>query len=359
MLDAIQPGNSVSIVHSIAMFMQTFNKSSEHKTVLSTVFSQAPLLLTNGGAVSYTQVVVFMFNNFRSECLEFQPQFFHAIHHILMTDHPRAVRDIYQLYATFGDVTWEMEDSILLRHLAIPTVCYALLSYLIRSYTPSTQIFIVPIIKLTVKLPTLAGLLLCRIISKNPHFAQDFVYDKMQYLQNLNVLVAGRLLFFVGSSQTILASLAPYRIVYKVLMTLVSKNPETLKGVATLIGRFPRVKAMRLMLINSGLLQAVDKVAFKNPEDLEGGVAVVEIHSVFDRFGLPNDYEAVIQWMQERMWSLAAFSRFAIMALSFLSKHEEAKKVMIEKNVVATVRDGDTTEYQEYVEVILKNCGAE
>jgi hypothetical protein len=109
------------------------------------------------------------------------------------------------------------------------------------------------------------------------------------------------------------------------------------------------------MLIKSGLLQVMDNVVFKNSGDSAASYAVVVVHSKFDGFGLPSDYEAVIRWLQEKVWPQSAFTGLAIATLRFLSEYPEAKKVMMERNVLASLQVGDTTQYQEYAQVIVKN----
>jgi hypothetical protein len=297
-----------------------------------------------------------MFANFRFECMQFQGEFFQAIYHVLMSDHPRAVHDVYQLYATFSDAVWPMEDPILLRHLAIPQVRYALLSYLVRSYTPSSEMFIEPLIRVSLDYPTLAGLVLCRILSKNPHFGEHFLCDNMQYLHNMHLLVSARLLFLLGSSQTVRIVLAKQVAVFTFLAALIRSHPNLMAAVGKLIGKFPPSAEVAALLATGGLLQTMDEIALRTQVDLATACGLAIVHANYDRFVLPPDYEAIIPWLQAGMWPQSPFTGFAIAGLCSLCVHADAQRVMINRGVVATLQAGDVSQYQDYANVILAHC---
>jgi hypothetical protein len=359
LLKLFETGENVSpipIIHSIASFMQTFDKSADHKAVFSGFLTLAPVLTQNGGAPCYIQVITYMFTTFRIECMQLQGVFFQAIYHVLITDHARAVHDVYQLYSSFFDVEWPMEDSILLRHLEIPGVPYALLSYLIRSYTPTSPTFIHPLIRCSGEYPALAGLLLCRILSAHPEFANEFLFENMKYLQGMHVLVSARLLFLLGSGAPVRAALAQQPSVYEFLSSLVTKYAEMLEGAATLVAKFPGDAEVAARLVDTGLLSTLDEVAFRNSGDAAGAYNVVIVHAKFDQFALPRDYEALVPWLQSMIWSSAAMTGAAIAALCFLSMHADAQRVMIENGVPATLMGGDTSQYQQYASIVMQNC---
>jgi serine/threonine protein kinase len=345
----------VPIIYSIAVFLQSFDRSAEHMSVFSAFLAQAPSLVLNDGAESYIQTLSYMFKSFPAQCTQLETEFARAIYQVLLTDHPRAVHDVYRLYTTFPDAGWSMEDAILLRHLELPQTQYALLSYLIRSYTPTSESFVGPLIKISAEYPALVGIVLCRMLSKSHHLAKNFLYNNMRYLQNMHILVSARLLFFIGSDQEVRAVLAQHYSVYTFLAALVSRIHETIRGAAILIGKFGASREVAEMTANSGLLKAMDDLVFGGPFDEATVYAVMEVHSKFDGFVLPSDYDAVIQWLQKKLWPQSALTGLAIATLCGLSNHAEAKKALLDKNILATLNAGDTAQYLENTQVILKN----
>jgi hypothetical protein len=122
-----------------------------------------------------------------------------------------------------------------------------------------------------------------------------------------------------------------------------------------LVGKFNASLEIAEMIANSGLLNTMDELVFAEQFDEPTVYAVMVIHSKFDGFILPSDYEAVIQWLQGKLWPQSTLTGLAIAALCCLSNHAEARKAMLDKNVAATLNAGDTAQYQEYTQVILKN----
>jgi hypothetical protein len=276
---------------------------------------------------------------------------------VLQSDQPRAIHDLYQLYGTFPDIGWPMDNAILLKHLEIPSVRYVVLSYLVRCYTPNLEEFVEPLLRASADLPALAGLLLCRILLNSPQFAKAYLADNLKWLWNMHVLVSARLLFMLGLSAPIRPILRQYPNVYSFFAGLVTHYPETLAIVGTLLVKFSIDAELTPLLASTGLLEAMDRAAFSRPDDADGAVVVAAVHSYAGRFLVPADYAALVPWLQARLWQLSPqFTQFAFAALSTLSVHPEVARVIYEKGVVATMESGDYTPFAAYLQAVVGNC---
>jgi hypothetical protein len=355
MISNAQTAQPVMIIQAVAAYMQGFDRSSEYKGVLSAFLSAAATLTQNGGAPAYVQLICHMFANHKLECTQFTESLHVAIYYSLIANNPRAAHDIYIMYAKFSDVEWPMNDHILLAHLEIPQVRYALLSYLVRSYTPASPDFVEPLLKVVGEYPSLAGIVLCRM-AKDPANARQFIVDDMAWLRGIHPLIGCRILFLIAMVPAVRASLAQILGVYTFLSSVASAHPELLLGVASLIAKFPICPEVANLLISSGLLEIVDQVGFGEGPGARAAMEILAIHAYFDKFALPRDFEAVIKFVEAKLWSTQTFTQYGFPVLYALSVHTDAQRVMADMNIAAALKAGDSSAYTRYIQAIEANC---
>jgi serine/threonine protein kinase len=357
LLSSAAVASAIPIVHAVATFISNFEKTPDQFIVLAAFLRSAESLVARGAASCYIQLLAHVFTQSKDACLQFGDALSKAILCVLASDQPRAIHDVYHLYAMFPDIRWPMDNATLAKHLEIPAVRYPMLSYLVRCYTPNLENFVEPLLRISADFPALAGLLLCRILLSYPQFAKAYLADNLKWLWNMHVLVSARLLFMLGLSDPIRPVLRQYPNVYSFLAGLVTHYPETLRMIGTLLVKFTIDAELTALIANSRLLEAMDVAAFSRPDDKDGAVAVAAVHAYSGRFHLPLDYAALIEWLQTRLWGVSPqFTQFAFATLSSLSYHAEAAKVILDKGVIATMRSGDAAPFAAYLQAVAGNC---
>jgi hypothetical protein len=115
------------IIQTIAAHFETFSGKSTDQEVFRAFLGEAIYLTADSAAPAYVQVLYSMFCSHCEICRENSEAFRQAIYHVLATNNPQAVHDVYALYSLFYTDDWPIEDNLLLAHLQIPQVQYVLL----------------------------------------------------------------------------------------------------------------------------------------------------------------------------------------------------------------------------------------
>jgi hypothetical protein len=255
------------------------------------------------------------------------------------------------MYATFShSVEWPMDDRILLGHIDIPQVRYALLSYLVHSYTPQKLEFVEPLLRIAGGYPALAGLVLCRM-AKLPANHRAFLIDNMSWLKQIQPFIGIRLLFLVDGTSTVRTAFSQFLTVYTFLADFATKYPDMLLGVTTLVVKFPACAEVAGLLGTSGLLETLDRIG------LAGGIIqLLAIHAYFDKFVMPRDFEVVLNGILPRLWPTQQFTQFSFAVICTFSVHADGQRALAERNIQAVLTAGDYGPYQNYLQAIVQNC---
>jgi hypothetical protein len=346
----------VTIIQAIAARFQAFDPTSDDKTLFSQFLDRAVMLAANGGAPSYAQLLYFMFIAHRQVCREFLPSFFTAIYWTLMSGHPRAVHDVYLLYSLYYDCDWPMEDPILLEHLEIPEVRYALLSYLVRAYTPESPDFVQPLLRIAPDYQ-MAGIVLCRMLKDTPALAPHFIFNSMGYLLGIDYLIAIRLLCLLCANPSVRVLISQFFDVYRFLAKFVRHCPDSVIDICGLICKFPITPGTALMLVRSGLLEKLDVAGFSRGKVAEVW-SVLVVHASFDKFALPRDFRDLIEYLKSAVWATRELSQYALATLYSLTSHREAQLAIVELGLIEVLESGKRDTLASFVEAIITNCTA-
>jgi serine/threonine protein kinase len=344
----------LTIIHIVATYFATFTGTAEDRGLLQQFLAQAPLLTQKGGAPCYVQLLFYMFATHQAVCTEMLESFFQAIYYSLISNHPRAVHDVYMLYCIYYNIDWPMEDQILLTHLEIPQVRYAVLSYLIRSYTPETAEFVAPLISIAGTYQ-MAALILCRIAKKAPQLAAGFVHQDMSYLRALPPPIAFRILLLICQAERVRAKVSQFLNVFVFLADLAAGYPDLAHGICGLICRFVACAEVANLLVQSGFLEKIDRVVFPrgHPSELRD---VLAVHANFDKFACPRDAPELVRFLQIEMWANQTLTQYCFAALYAVSFHEVAQAAIREFGVIQTMEAGNQQPFLAYVQGVVQNC---
>jgi hypothetical protein len=342
----------VIILKTVAAFLQTSDGSPDSIAVFAKILENAQVLTQYGGAPAFVQILFFMFSKRKEECVKLWAAFLQGVYYALMSNHPRAVHDVYLMYSHFYGERWPMDDHILLAHMEIPQVRYALLSYLVRCYTPETGAFVQPLIRAAAT-SEIAAYILCRM-AKNQANAQHFIYDNMGYLRQMNPTFAIRILMLISLVGQVRTALSTCLSVHTFLMEFLTRVPVALDDICTLLQKFPACPEVANLLISSGLLEITNRIGFAG-DNTKLAIAL-SLQARFAQYALPRDYQQVVACIQQCIWRDQTVTTYSLAALYALTAHQEAKWMIIQQGLLAVINVQLPEQQMGYVRAIMANC---
>jgi hypothetical protein len=282
------PGcNPVTIIQAVAYRFTAFDPLSDDIRIFAHFLSLAKVLTRNGGAPSYVQLLYFMFITHPDVCRSLEESFLFGLIFSLLSNHPRAVRSVYLLYSLSDDIVWPIEDSPLLEHLKIREVRYAVLSYLIRKYTPNSRKFVRPLLRISGEYQ-MAGIVLCRMLKNEPSLGRKFIFNSMSYLLEMDPRIAIRLLCLLCINQEGRVIISRFSAIYSLLAEYVKLFPQWAVDISGILCKFPVNADCAWMIVRSGLLEQLNVAAFSR--GIRSTIPhVLAVHAMFDQYALPRD----------------------------------------------------------------------
>jgi hypothetical protein len=352
MISQVAIAPPVVILKTVALFLQVAEGNPDSLAVFSKLLENAQILTQYGGAPAFVQILYFMFSKHKAECVKKWDVFLQGVYHALMSNHPRAVHDIYMMYSHFHTERWPMDDRILLAHMEIPQVQYALLSYLVRSYTPKTGTFVQPLARAAFK-SEIAAYILCRM-AKNQATAQYFVFDNMSYLRQIKPPFGIRILMLISLVAQVRTAISTCLNVYTFLLEFLTRTPTALQDIAILVQKFTSCAEVANLLVSSGLFEMIDRIGFAS--DQTNLAITLSLLATFAPFALPRDYQQLIPYIQRSLWIDPTITTYALAALYALSAHQEGKLVIIQMGILNTINVQLPEQQMSYARAIIANC---
>jgi hypothetical protein len=245
-----------------------------------------------------------------------------------------------------------MDDKILLSHLQIPQVQYSLLSYLVKFYTPTRKEFVPLLLRISGEYQ-MAGLVLCRL-AQNPALVAGFVQEDMSYLRRMSQPIAWRLLLALVYHTQARPGIAQSSDVYTFLHNFVVDHLAVMTDVCMIFVELPPCVEVAEQLVNTGLLETLDKIAFsRGKAELQ---AVFSVHAFFGRFALTRDFPTLIRVIKTGLWKDPSLTEYALATLYALSGHAPAKQEIVRLDILPLLAMGAGGPHASYVEAITVNC---
>ena len=351
-IDYCQP---LTILHALSAIFSRYGKLDAIMQVFMSFLQYAGRLSQSGGAIAVAQLLFFLWSRNQEICAMYQNAFNQAVSHVLQSNVPRAIHDIYMLYAHYCHVSWPMNEEYLLAHLSMPGVRYAALSYMVRCYTPRSARFI-PILASLAGQFTLAGIILCRM-AQTPELGASFDARVLEYVAAMPKLTGARLIFSLARYPNVIAAIGQSQSLQNYLTQLVTENPAYASGVIGLVQKFPVTYEVNQLLRSTGLLMAIDNVTLEaeNTIDL---MRLMGVHAFHDGMSLPSNYHKVISVCDHSMWKGSRdLTTCAFAVLYPMSTHAEAQKYMKKRHVLKHMLKGDPMPFMNYIGAIYTACG--
>jgi len=240
----------LTIIHIVSTYFQRLDSGNEVKALLTKFLAEALFLTQNGGTSCYVQLLYHIVSTCWELCLKMLLTSHQTIYYSLISKHSKAVHDVYMPYCAYYKVDWPMNNQILLTHLEIPQVQYALLSCLIRSYTLETPEFIHPFPRIASE-HQMARLILCRMAKSSPSCIPSLIYKRMAYLTQLSRLIVSRILFLIYQDPRVWLEISQFLNVYIFMTEFIEEFPHLVISIGELVCKFSVCMKVASLLVES------------------------------------------------------------------------------------------------------------